>query len=128
MQFYFRENDTDLKQLYYPVSDQDFEFIITHQYKIIPPRFFSKKIFCPLLNRSHAMRVAAEPANWLPGTQRVHILRFLMKTSDLLKYSKDRLDNRRARIVVAKEQLSEFNKCIVGYIERVDTCIFENFC
>ncbi len=121
MQFYFKENNTGLAFLYYAVSDKELGYIVTHQYKQFPVRFFSKKYFCPMLNREYAQRVASERGNFSSDVTVTHIVRFLMRTQSIKKYIHGNIDNTRSPIFVQTNELPQFNQNIVGFIERVDT-------
>jgi hypothetical protein len=121
MQFYFREEKAELVQLYYPVTDKQLEFIANHQYKLFPPRFFTKPVLCPMLNREYAQRVASERTNWVhEKTDCIHVLRFLVKPDFIKQYTQGSITNDRARISIPQSDLSKLNQNIVGYIERVE--------
>lgn len=118
-QFLDREQTTAIRFLYYNVTDQELEWIVTHQYKLFPPKFFGRANFCPILNRDFALRVALEPNNWKPGVCNIHTLRFLMCLDRIKLFTNDAIDNDCTRIVVKKNELQRFNSYIVGYIERI---------
>lgn len=121
MQFYFREEKAELVQVYYPVTDKQLEFIANHQYKLFPPRFFTKSVFCPILNKEYAQRVAGERTNWMhEETDAIHLLRFLVRPDFLKHYAIGSLSNDRARISIPQADLNKLNQNIVGYIERVE--------
>jgi hypothetical protein len=121
MQFYFREEKADLLHLYYAVTDKQLEYISNHQYKVFPPRFFTKAFFCPMLNKGYAFRVASERTNWMEdATGSVHVLRFLIRAEFIQRYAQGSIKNDRTRIVVPKNELKNLNGQIVGYIERVE--------
>lgn len=121
MQFYIKDDNKEVRFLYYNVTDQEFEYIVNHQYKLFPIRFFTKKYFCPYLNKEHAERSAAEVNNWHADVHTVHILRFLISATDLQHYVKGSLDNDKTIVTVYKNELQKFNSQIVGYIECIET-------
>ena len=121
MRFYSKEDNHSIVYLYHVVTDKEFEYVVTHQYKLFPIRFFQKPFFCPTLNMEYAQRIASERANWLLGVRDVHILRFLVRTEAIKQYINGTISNTRSYVVVPKEKLVDFNRAIIGYIERIET-------
>lgn len=120
--FYFKETHPGIVSLYHVVTDKELEYVVNHQYKLFPVRFFQKQYFCPTLNKEYAQRMASERANWAPNITQVHILRFLMRSKSLQPYMNGAIEtNTRAYVVVPYAKLVEFNRAIVGFIERLET-------
>ncbi len=117
----YNKVNTGLAFLYYAVSDKEFEYIINHQYKQFPVRFFSKKYFSPMLSEEYARRVASEKDNFSSGTNTTHLVRFLMRTQSIKKWIQGNMDNARSPVFVSAEELPQFNQSIVGFIERIAT-------
>lgn len=113
--------DREVLALYYPVPDRLFKFIVAHQYRLFPPRFFTKTHFCPSLDKEFVLRVIAERNNWPLDTKHVHIVRFLIEKAALKKYAIGNLSNVSTRIVCHKRDLPQMNKEIVGLIECVES-------
>jgi len=124
MQFYFKENNTGVAFLYYAVSDKELSYIVTHQYKQFPVRFFNKKYFCPMLSAEYAKRVASERGNFPSDAHVTHVVRFLMRVQSIKKYIHGDVTNVRSPIMIKPHELMNFNQQIVGFIERVDTINF----
>jgi hypothetical protein len=117
MQFYFKENNAGLIFAYYVVSSKELEHICNYQYKQFPVRFFNKKLFYPILNKEYAQRVASEKNNFASGTTTMHVVRFLLRTKHIKKYTQSN-----PMILSVKESdLMHFNQQIIGFIELIDT-------
>lgn len=119
----YREPNVEIAFLYATISNKELEHIITHQYKQFPPRFFSKKYFCPMLNIEHAIRVASEKGNFPLNTTTTHVVRFLMRSHSIKKYLQGNGDisNPNSPIIVKTHELPQFNYQIVGFIECIET-------
>ena len=126
MQFYFKQENKEIRHLYYNVSSKELEYIVGAQYKQFPVRFFTKIYFCPYLNKEYTYRVASEVNNWRNITTSVHIIRFLMLEHHVNSYMRGSIDNDRNYIVVNKKDLQTFNSQIVGYLEKIDTINFND--
>ncbi len=126
MNFYFKQENKEVRYLYYNISSQELEYIVGTQYKQFPVRFFAKTYFCPFLNKELAYRAASERGNWKPNTNSIHIIRFLMLECDLINYIKGSIDNDRNRIVVGAKDLQTFNSKILGYLEKIETINFND--
>jgi hypothetical protein len=121
MHFYFKENNTGVAFLYYAVTDKELSYIVTHQYKQFPVRFFNKKYFSPMLSAEYARRVASERGNFSSDARVTHVVRFLMRVQSIKKYIHGDISNPRSPIMIKSHELMTFNQHIVGFIERVET-------
>lgn len=128
MQFYFWEENKDILQLYYPISEKQLPLIAGSQFKQFPYRFFGQKPLCPILSKEYALRVASEPSNWsMQKTQFVYILRFLVQIDHIRKYIQGDIDNPNTRIVIPGNYITQLNNAIVGFIEVIQSIDLNEF-
>lgn len=112
---------TSLLQLYYVVDEAHYRYIVGHQHKLFPPRFFNLEFFCPMQERAQAYRVANEKANWHRKQDKLHILRCVVNREMISSFIEGPPDHPRARIIIPHKHLGIFNQSIVGLIERIDS-------
>jgi hypothetical protein len=128
MQFYIRESKAGVIPLYYDITDVQLEHVVNHQYKGFPVRFFTSKLFCPMMSIDYARRVASETSNWIATkTKHVHILRFFVRSKFIATYAKGALDNDRTTICVPGDELKKVNQQIIGYVERLESIDLRDF-
>lgn len=112
---------TALLQLHYVVDEAHYRYIVGHQHKLFPPRFFTLEFFCPMQDRAQAYRVAKEKANWHRKQDKLHILRCMVIREMISPFIEGPPDHPHARIIIPHKYMGIFNQSIVGLIERIDS-------
>lgn len=108
--------------LYAVITPFQFECIKKKQHKHLDPKLFCKPHFCPLTSKDKAERIASERNNWTADTKVLHIVKFLVPYSFLSKFAKIyATEQANSFFVMNKDDVSNLNKQIVGYIEKVNT-------
>ena len=108
----------DCTILYRPVGENELELIRAAAWRAFPPRLPEQPIFYPVLEESYAVQIARD---WNTRDGGIgYVLRFAVKTDYLAGHPVQIAGSRVHREYwIPAEELSEFNKHIVGVIELV---------
>lgn len=130
MEFHFCKKNEGIANVYYVANDKQLEYIINHQHKIFPVRFFGNKTFYPILDKEYATRVASTKQNWDKEIRRTHVLRFLFPEHELANFVRLYIPNvsnsMNAALAISQNELAPFNQHIIGLIERIETYNFDS--
>jgi hypothetical protein len=102
--------------LYRPVGPKELALIGASGFRAFPPRLPDQPIFYPVLNEEYAIQIARD---WnVRASGAGFVTRFQVPTAYLTKYPPQIVGGRiHAELWVPAEDLSEFNRQIVGLIE-----------
>ena len=110
----------DTTVLYRPIGQQELQLIAESGYTAFPPRLPEQPFFYPVLNEEYATQIARD-WNAQYNTPKVgYVTRFRVKTDFLKKYEVHTVGGSiHQEYWIPAEELSEFNRNIVGTIEVV---------
>jgi hypothetical protein len=111
-------HDTTL--LFRPVGQKEFELLQQSEFTAFPPRLPQQPIFYPVLNEEYATQIARD-WNAKAGVEKVgYVTRFRVSSTYLSKYEVQTVGGSvHQEYWIPAEELSEFNRNIVGRIEVV---------
>ena len=106
--------------LYRPVGDAELALVRSSGWVAFPPRLPEQPIFYPVLEEEYAIQIARD-WNTRDGGKG-YVLRFQVQTDYIAQFPVQTAGSRIHREYwIPAEELSEFNKHIVGMIEMVST-------
>jgi len=110
----------ELTTLYRPVGPKELELIAASGYRAFPPRLPGQPIFYPVLNEEYAIQIARD---WNVRESGVgFVTRFAVNTALVRRYPPRTVGSSvHKELWVPAEELDEFNRNIVGFIEVVAT-------
>jgi hypothetical protein len=108
----------EIKTLYRPVGPKELALIVASGYREFPPRLPEQPIFYPVLNEEYARQIARD---WnVPASGEGFVTRFDIRADFIARYSEKQVGSSIHReLWVPAEELSEFNRNIVGQIEVI---------
>ena len=108
----------DVITLYRPVGPKEFALIEASGFREFPPRLPDQPIFYPVLNEAYAIQIARD---WnVPASGAGFVTRFQVEQQFASKYAPQVVGGKmHAELWVPAEELSEFNRHIVGLIEVI---------
>lgn len=108
----------ETKTLYRPVGPKELALIAAGGYREFPPRLPDQPIFYPVLNEEYATQIARD---WnMPASGAGYVTRFKVNTEFLAKYPPKIVGGKtHAELWVPAEELTEFNRHILGLIEVI---------
>ncbi|MCI0486860.1 MAG: hypothetical protein L0229_09695 [Blastocatellia bacterium] len=111
---------SDTTVLYRPVGRKELDLIRESGYEAFPPRLPEQPIFYPVLNEEYATQIARD-WNAKHNTPKVgYVTRFRVRTEFLEKYEVHTVGGSiHQEYWIPAEELSEFNRNIVGKIEVI---------
>src|ERR1700760_4704442 len=114
---------SDSITLFRPVGQKELELISESGFTRFPPRLPEQPIFYPVLNREYAEQIAKD---W--NTRDEHsgfvgyVLEFEVDASYLKRFEQKKVGGKQhLELWIPAEELSEFNRNIVGFIRVVAT-------
>ena len=114
MQFYIYEEFEDFASVYSALVPKDFELIKNGGFKSFPERFFRYKNVNLMFSLDYAMKYARDSRNFPPKTIETHLIKFFVPLKKLNTFR----EPGSPISCIPTERLFEFNRSIVGYIER----------
>jgi len=106
--------------LYRPVGQEELDLISESGFTSFPPRLPEQPIFYPVLNEEYAVQIARDWNARLNEDQVGYVTRFRVKTDYLSRYELQTVGgSQHQEYWIPAEELSEFNRNIVGEIEVV---------
>ena len=104
--------------LYRPVGPKELALIRQSQWQKFPPRLPEQPIFYPVLNQEYATKIARD---WnVKASGSGFVTRFCVQTEFLQKYPVQTVGSAICKeLWIPAEELSEFNRHIVGQIEVI---------
>lgn len=104
--------------LYRPVGKEELALITASGWREFPPRLPEQPIFYPVLNEAYATQIARD---WnVKATGSGNVLRFSVDTAYAAKFPAQRVGGAiHDELWVPAEELADFNKHIVGFIEVI---------
>jgi len=104
--------------LYRPVGQKEMELIRESDYTAFPPRLPEQPIFYPVLNEEYAAQIARD-WNAKHNRPRIgYVTRFKVKTAYLRRFEAHTVGaSIHQEYWIPAEELDEFNRNIVGWIE-----------
>ncbi len=110
---------TEATTLYRPVGQEELDLIAASGYQEFPPRLPEQPIFYPVLNEEYANQIARD-WNTKSGQRRGYVTRFQFKADFLTRYEVQTVGgSMHQEYWIPAEDLSEFNRNIVGLIEVI---------
>jgi len=110
---------TDTVALYRPVGPEELALIAATSYSAFPPRLPEQPIFYPVTNEAYATQIARD-WNTKHGARRGFVTRFDVEADYVGKFERQIVGGREhEELWVPAEELSEFNRHIVGRIEVI---------
>lgn len=108
----------ELVTLYRPVGPQELELIADSNYREFPPRLPEQPIFYPVLNEDYAVQIARD---WnVKASGSGYVTRFQVHKAFLDRYEVQTVGgSRHQEYWIPAEELSEFNRNLVGEIEVI---------
>jgi hypothetical protein len=116
-------SENGITTLYRPVGQKELDLIAQDDFRSFPPRLEWQPIFYPVLNEEYATFIAREwntkdAASGFVG----YVLRFSVRSEFLDQFEVQKVGSVSAlELWIPAEQLSEFNRNIVGKIEIIST-------
>lgn len=116
-------SENGITTLYRPVGQKELDLIAQDDFRSFPPRLEWQPIFYPVLNEEYATFIAREwntkdTASGFVG----YVLRFSVRSEFLDQFEVQKVGSVSAlELWIPAEQLSEFNRNIVGKIEIIST-------
>lgn len=105
--------------LYRPVGAEELRLIEQADFSAFPPRLAQQPIFYPVTNEGYARQIARD-WNTKSGSKEGFVTRFNVRKSYLDRYERKIVGSREhEEYWIPAEDLSEFNRNIVGRIELV---------
>jgi hypothetical protein len=106
--------------LFRPVGPRELALIRSSGMKAFPPRLPEQPIFYPVLNEEYATQIARD---WNANDSGVgYVTCFAVRTDYLARFKVETVGARtHQELWVPAEQLEEFNRNIVGFIEIIAT-------
>lgn len=113
----------DVATLFRPVGAKELELVRQTGFTAFPPRLSGQPIFYPVIDEDYAAQIARDWNTRDEQSEFVgHVLRFRVRTAILDRYAIHEVGGRKCREYwIPAEDLSEFNRNIVGKIEIVQT-------
>lgn len=104
--------------LYRPVGPMELALIEQSGWREFPPRFPDQPIFYPVLNEEYATQIARD---WnVPASGSGYVTRFAVDAEYVKRYRIETVGgSTHKELWVPAEELAEFNRHIVGWIEVV---------
>jgi hypothetical protein len=111
----------EVATLFRPVGARELELIRQTGFTAFPPRLTGQPIFYPVLDEGYAVQIARDWNTRDPQSEYVgYVLQFRVRTEFLARYAVHEVGGKACREYwVPAEDLSEFNRNIVGEIEIV---------
>src|SRR5262247_2468764 len=104
--------------LYRPVGQKELDLIQELEYSAFPPRLPEQPIFYPVLNEEYAIQIARDWNAKYNEPKRGYVTRFQVRTDYLQQYEIKTVGSSiHQEYWIPAEDLSEFNRNIVGKIE-----------
>jgi hypothetical protein len=106
------------KILFRPIGPQELKLIVDSGYREFPPRLAEQPIFYPVLNEEYAVQIARD---WnVKASGSGYVTRFEVQAEYLTHYDVKVVGGAvHQEYWISAEELSEFNKHIVGLIEVI---------
>ena len=113
------EKSAETTVLYRPVGPEELKLIAASDWMAFPPRLPDQPIFYPVLNDHYAAQIARD---WnAPASGSGYVTRFQVRRAFLTKYPIHKVGtDLHQELWVPAEELSEFNRNIVGAIEVIE--------
>ena len=106
--------------LFRPVGQKELDLIRESDFRAFPPRLPEQPIFYPVLNEEYATQIARDWNAKLELDKVGYVTRFMVRSEYLARYDVKTVgDSIHQEYWIPAEELSEFNKNIVGRIEVV---------
>ena len=104
--------------LFRPVGAKELELIRESEFTAFPPRLFEQPIFYPVLNEEYAVQIARD---WnVKDSGAGYVTRFHIRKEFIEKYPIQTVGgSTHQELWIPAEDLSEFNRHIVGLIEVI---------
>lgn len=106
--------------LFRPVNKAELDLIEKSSWKEFPPRLKEQPFFYPVLNIEYARQISKE---WnIPAYGSSYIVKFEVNTDYINKFEIKAVGNKvHSELWIPAEELSEFNKNIIGKIELIES-------
>jgi hypothetical protein len=113
----------DLATLFRPVGAKELELIRQTGFTAFPPRLSGQPIFYPVIDEDYAAQIARDWNTRDAQSGYVgYVTRFRVRTAFLNRYTIQEVGGKKCREYwIPAEDLTEFNRNIVGEIEIVQT-------
>ena len=106
--------------LFRPVGQKELDLIRESDFRTFPPRLQEQPIFYPVLNEEYATQIARDWNAKLELDQVGYVTRFTVRSEYLARYDVKTVGGSiHQEYWIPAEELSEFNRNIVGRIEVV---------
>ncbi|MNE30079.1 hypothetical protein D3C80_1235790 [compost metagenome] len=118
-----------MKTLYRPIGIKEFELIAENGFKQFPPRLDWQPIFYPVLNQQYAEQIAFEwnTRDEFSGYCGI-VTKFEVTDEIFSKYAVQNVGDRiHDELWIPAEELTEFNKNIIGKIEVIKVFYGDKF-
>ena len=110
----------ETRTLFRPVGQKELDLIRESDFRTFPPRLPEQPIFYPVLNEEYATQIARDWNAKLELDKVGYVTRFTVRSEYLARYDVKTVgDTLHQEYWIPAEELSEFNRNIVGRIEVV---------
>lgn len=107
--------------LYRPVGTAELDFIKAHGYQCFPPRLPEQPIFYPVLNRKYASEIAGSWNVKYNEDHKGYVTQFEVEDAYLSQFEIHIVGRSyHQELWIPAEELTEFNRHIVGNIEVIE--------
>lgn len=106
--------------LFRPVGQNELDLIAESGYREFPPRLPEQPIFYPVLNEEYARQIARDWNTKYSKSQRGYVTQFKVRADYIRRYEVRTVGgSEHQEYWIPAEELSEFNRNIIGQIEVI---------